>query len=61
MDVGNNKELDWKSKELEMLLEGGVVGAEGNHIKEVAADQTLLRWDPSISNKEKDLYHIDFV
>ena len=61
MAVDDNSELERKIKELEVLLEGGVANAEGKYIEEVVAGQTLICWDLSISNREKDLHHIDFV
>ena len=60
MAVDDDSELDQESKELEVSLEGRVVGADGKHIKEVVAGQTLIRWNPSIANREKDLHQIDF-
>ena len=54
MTIDDNTELDRKSKDMEVSLEGGVVGADEKHIKEKVADQTVLRWDYSIANKEKD-------
>ena len=46
---------------MEVSLVGGVANAEGKYIEEVVAGKTLIRWDPSIANREIDLYHIDFV
>ena len=37
------------------------MGTERKYIEEVVADQTLLCWDPSIANNEKDSHHINFV
>ena len=47
--------------ELEVLLGGGLGHTEGKHIEEVVAGQTIIRWDPSIANREKDSHHIDFA
>ena len=60
MAVDDNTELDQKSRELEVLLEGGVVGAEWKHIGGTVADQKFLCQDHSIANKEKNSHYIDF-
>ena len=61
MAVDDNSELERKSKKLEVLLGGGVASVGGEHIEEVVAGETLIRWDPSIANREKDSHHIDFL
>ena len=62
MAVDNNAELKRKFMKLEVLLVGGIANAEGKHTgEEVVAGQTLIRWDPSITNREKDSHHIDFA
>ena len=58
MVVDDNSELERKSKELELLLESGVARAEGKYIEEVVAGQTLIRWDPSIANRERKIQSI---
>lgn len=54
-EVDDQEEIDNKKNKLACLIE------EGNHIEEAVADQTKIRFDPSVTNKCTDTMHIDYV
>ena len=63
MAVDDDSELDRKRNELRVLLDDNdwVVGGEGQHIEESVKEESIIRCDPGIVNREKDSQHIDFV
>ena len=61
MAVDDDSELDRKRNGLRVLLDDNdwVVGGEGQHIEESVKEESVIRCDPGIVNKEIDSHHID--
>ena len=61
--MDDDQELERERTELRGLLEDDdwVVGSEVDHVEERLRDQSEIRCDPGVVNKETDSKYIDFA